>query len=60
MTRKATTPREPSAAELREVLPPIDATPEQLARAAMRRPPMTQQEVRARTRARKKSAVRPR
>ena len=39
MKQKATPSREPSAAELREVLPPLDATLEQLARVLMNTPP---------------------
>ena len=39
MKQKATPSREPSAAELREVLLPLDATLEQLARVLMNTPP---------------------
>ena len=55
--RKPTKPREPIAAELLEVISPIDTTPDQLARAGFRHPPMTQAEVLARVRARKKAVL---
>ncbi len=39
MKRKPAKRREPTAAELREVIPPIPDTPENIARAYLRNPP---------------------
>ena len=54
MKQKARKSREPTGAELREVLPPLNATPEQLARALFRHAPLTRADVRACVRARQK------